>query len=225
MQRMSNEAITVLVVEDDQFTRTTLCAALRHHGLTVAGEAKNARDGLELAKHASPDAALLDLDLGGGPSGIDLAHALRQLDPRIGIVILTTYEDPRMAGHSLATLPANTKYLLKRALSDSAALPRALTEAVDAAKGPVSTAIAPPQAPRITAGLTPTQLEVMRLVAEGYSNGGIAEKRTVTEGAVEKMVHRIGKHLGVDAESQSNQRVLIAREYLRLTGAPVRRDG
>lgn len=225
MQRMSNEAITVLVVEDDQFTRTTLCAALRHHGLTVAGEAKNARDGLELARHASPDVALLDLDLGGGPSGIDLAHALRQVHPRIGIVILTTYEDPRMAGHSLATLPTNTKYLLKRDLSDSAALPRALTEAVHAATGQVSSAIVPPLQPRTTAGLTETQLEVMRLVAEGYSNGGIAEQRTVTEGAVEKMIHRIGRQLGVDAESQSNQRVLIAREYLRLTGAPVRRDG
>ena len=225
MQRMSSEAITVLVVEDDQFTRTTLCAALRHHGLTVAGEAKNARDGLELAKHASPDAALLDLDLGGGPSGIDLAHALRQLHPRIGIVILTTYEDPRMAGHSLATLPVNTKYLLKRDLSDSAALPRALTEAVHAATGQLSSAIVPPLQPRTTAGLTETQLEVMRLVAEGYSNGGIAKQRTVTEGAVEKMIHRIGRQLGVDAESQSNQRVLIAREYLRLTGAPVRRDG
>ena len=222
---MSNEAITVLVVEDDQFTRTTLCAALRHHGLTVAGEAKNARDGLELARHASPDVALLDLDLGGGPSGIDLAHALRQVHPRIGIVILTTYEDPRMAGHSLATLPTNTKYLLKRDLSDSAALPRALTEAVHAATGQVSSAIVPPLQPRTTAGLTETQLEVMRLVAEGYSNGGIAEQRTVTEGAVEKMIHRIGRQLGVDAESQSNQRVLIAREYLRLTGAPVRRDG
>ena len=222
---MSSEAITVLVVEDDQFTRTTLCAALRHHGLTVAGEAKNARDGLELAKHASPDAALLDLDLGGGPSGIDLAHAVRQLHPRIGIVILTTYEDPRMAGHSLAALPVNTKYLLKRDMSDSAALPRALTEAVHAATGQLSSAIVPPLQPRTTAGLTETQLEVMRLVAEGYSNGGIAEQRTVTEGAVEKMIHRIGRQLGVDAESQSNQRVLIAREYLRLTGAPVRRDG
>ena len=225
MHRMSNEAITVLVVEDDQFTRTTLCAALRHHGLTVAGEAKNARGGLEFAKHANPDAALLDLDLGGGPSGIDLAHALRKLHPQIGIVILTTYEDPRMAGHSLATLPANTKYLLKRDLSDSAALPLALSEAVEAATGQVLSAIVPPLPPRTTAGLTATQLEVMRLVAEGYSNGGIAEQRTVTEGAVEKMIHRIGRHLGVDSESQSNQRVLIAREYLRLTGAPVRRNG
>jgi len=222
---VSHDAITVLVVEDDQFTRTTLCAALRHHGLTVAGEAENARDGLEFAKHAIPDAALLDLDLGGGPSGIDLAHALRQLDPKIGIVILTTYEDPRMAGHSLATLPDNTKYLLKRDLSDSAALPRALAEAVEASKGQVRAVITPPRPPRATASLTETQLEVMRLVAEGYSNGGIAEKRTVTEGAVEKMIHRIGRQLAIDTETQSNQRVLIAREYLRLTGAPVRRDG
>lgn len=214
--------IRVLVVEDDAFTRTTLCAALRFHDVRVLGEAASAREGLALAAGGELDAVLLDLDLGGGPSGIDLARSLRARQPQLGIVILTTYEDPRLAGNSLATLPEDVIYLVKRELADSTALPRALRRAIRAASDSGRRVALPTRAPAATAELTDAQIEVMRLVAEGYSNAGIAARRTVTEGAVEKLINRTARQLGIESSSEQNLRVQMTRAYLQLTGAAVR---
>jgi DNA-binding NarL/FixJ family response regulator len=221
---MAPPQIRVLVVEDDSFTRTTVCATLRYHGVLVVGEAANAREGLQLAATSEVDAVLLDLDLGGGPNGIDLASALRKAQPTLGIVILTTYEDPRLAGNSLATLPADVSYLVKRDLSDSMALPRAVRAAIKEAQSGARPARRAPRQSVATSELTDAQLEVMRLVAEGLSNVGIAEQRSVTEGAVEKLINRTARQLGIESTSTQNLRVQIARSYLQLTGTTVR-DG
>lgn len=217
---MPLSTINVLVVEDDAFTRTTLCDALRYHGAHVAGEAATASEAIAIAQTTEFDVALLDLDLGGGPGGIDVAQALRRQRPATGIVILTTYEDPRLARKSAATLPDDIIYIVKRELSDSATLPNALESAIGiAASG---------RAPQARSGhgpapmLTETQIEVMRLVAEGHSNARIAQLRFVTEGAVEKQIHRTARLLGIEADLDQNVRVQLARAYFRVTGATVR---
>jgi DNA-binding NarL/FixJ family response regulator len=66
--------------------------------------------------------------------------------------------------------------------------------------------------------LTDSQVETMRLVAEGLSNAEIAERRCVTVGAVEVAVSRIARALGIQHDRAHNQRVMITREYYRLTG-------
>jgi DNA-binding NarL/FixJ family response regulator len=212
----------VLVVEDDTFTRTTVCDALRFHGVTIVGDAGSAADAMAIAATEDLDVALLDLDLGGGPSGIDLARALRREHPGIGIVILTTYEDPRLVRKSFDTLPDDVIYLVKRELSDSNALPQALQAARDRVGTVSPVAARTIGAVGTTAGLTEVQIEVMRLVAEGHSNGAIARERVVTEGAIEKLVHRTARQLGITSTSDQNLRVQITRAYLNLTGAPVR---
>ena len=75
----------VLVVEDDNFTRSTLVAAIRTQGIEVVGSASNARDALAIQARYAPDIAMLDFDLGPGPTGIDVAHALRSRQPNLGI--------------------------------------------------------------------------------------------------------------------------------------------
>jgi DNA-binding NarL/FixJ family response regulator len=86
--------IKILVVEDDTFTRTTLCNALRLHRLTVVGEAPSAAIAMGMVNKLLPNVVLIDLDLGKGPSGIDLAHAIRSVKPNIGIVFLTSFVCP-----------------------------------------------------------------------------------------------------------------------------------
>ena len=216
--------LRVLVVEDDAFTRSTVCDALRFHGVTIVGDAGTASDAMAVAAAEPLDVALLDLDLGGGPNGIDLARALRREHPHLGIVILTTYEDPRLVRKSFNTLPDDVIYLVKRELGDSEALPEALLAA-----GERVGTILPGTAQRSgavgsAAGLTEVQIEVMRLVAEGYSNVAIARERVVTEGAIEKLVHRTARQLGIASTTDQNLRVQITRAYLNLTGAPVRSE-
>jgi DNA-binding NarL/FixJ family response regulator len=76
-----------------------------------------------------------------------------------------------------------------------------------------------PEALAIEANLTDTQVETMRLVAQGLSNAEIARQRVVTEGAVEVSLRRIARNLGYSNDSTQNIRALIVRAYFEMAGA------
>jgi len=63
--------------------------------------------------------------------------------------------------------------------------------------------------------LTPREREVLNLMAEGLSNGGIAERLVVSQGAVEKHISNVFMKLGLDPEDGSHRRVLAVLTYLR----------
>ena len=85
-----------MVVEDDDFTRSTVVSALQIQGVDVVCETGSVGPAMKLADGLKPDAVILDLDLGAGPTGMDLAIGLRRRYPKLGIVLLTTFEDPRL---------------------------------------------------------------------------------------------------------------------------------
>jgi len=87
---------SVLVVEDDSFVRATVATALRFHEFDVVASVGNALEAMEEFRQHLPDVALLDLDLGQGPTGADLAVGMRRIQPEVGIVFLTSFEDPRL---------------------------------------------------------------------------------------------------------------------------------
>lgn len=211
----------VLVVEDNAFTRTTLSGALRDAGVDVVGETGLAAEAIRLVRSLTPAAVLLDLDLGDGPNGADVAVELRLLVPTIGIVILTSYEDPRLTGRNLEHLPTNIVYLVKGNLDDARTLSDALHEAISlAAPGaPAGSRSAVPAATGDMARLTDTQIEVVRLVAEGLSNAEISRQRYISETSVERIIMRAARELDIPTESSSNRRVLLTRAYLRMSGA------
>jgi two-component system invasion response regulator UvrY len=200
----------VLVVEDEQFTRTMVNVALQALGFNVVGLCTTAQDALIIVEQRSVDVAILDLDLGPGPSGVDIAHALRKVAPNIGIVLLTTFTDPRLHDPNERPLPQGTRYLVKTQLDDPEVLRSTI---IDAKQNPMKTAantMTPSQ-------LTSLQLEVLRLVAMGYANAEIAREQGVTDKAVERTVQRICDALQLSA-LPGNRRVLLARAYTELTG-------
>jgi DNA-binding NarL/FixJ family response regulator len=207
----------VLIVEDDSFTRVTLGVTVRALGCDVIGEVDSVTQALRIARDKQPSVAVLDLDLGAGPTGIDLARALRRSLPDIGIVMLSTYEEPRLIGPGQPDLPVGTIYLVKRSLADPHVLGWALRQSTDRETW------ASPSAPdRRTAALTALsdqQIEIMRLVAAGLSNAEIGRRRCMTEAAVGKAVARLIRQLDLRASQDQNQRVLIAQRYFELTGA------
>jgi DNA-binding NarL/FixJ family response regulator len=210
----------ILVVEDNAFTRTTVCGALRDAGVNVVAETGSASEALDLAARFAPHGAVLDLDLGAGPTGADVAEALREALPQIGIVILTSYGDPRLTGRNVDHLPGGTVYLVKSDLSDASTLARAVSTSMRMAADP--TMVKRPVLPRprgTTAALTDTQVEVARMVADGLSNAEIAARRGVSATTVERLIMRIARELGIETTSSTNRRVLIAREYLRQSGS------
>lgn len=207
----------LLIVEDNGFTRMTLSGALVNAGLDVVGETGSAAEALRIARRRAPHAAVLDLDLGAGPSGIDLAVELRSFLPAVGIVMLSSYEDPRLTGRNVSHMPPGTRYAVKGQVGDAATLSDLIRSAIaDAASTGDSAGRA--DAPPRTTALTDAQVEVMRLVAEGLSNAQIAVARRVSESSVERMVGRIAAELGLVDTDGANRRVLIAREYMRMSG-------
>lgn len=209
-------AVRAIVVEDDPFARATVAASLRLHGVDVVAECGNAGDAVRAAETHAPDVAVTDLDLGGGPNGMVVAHALRRALPSIGVVMLTSYSDPRMLGATLAQVPEGTEYVVKQSVTDTAMLGLAIDRAILAAPG--ATRPRPVTAAPTQADLTDVQLETLRLVAEGLTTTEIARRRGVSAGSVERTIARVGRILGVEAGEGENQRVLLTRAFLRLTG-------
>jgi DNA-binding NarL/FixJ family response regulator len=102
---------SVLLVDDDMFTRTTLSAALSARGINVVASTDSAAGALENLISLNPDVAIVDLDLGPGPSGIDICHALRSQKPNLGLILLTSYTDPRIHDPSNSQLPKGCRFI------------------------------------------------------------------------------------------------------------------
>lgn len=207
---MSNHR--VLLVDDDDFTRMTLRAVLASLDYDVIGDAANVVSAMDLARAERPDLAVIDLDLGEGPTGIDLAHGLRTLVPSIGLVVLSSYADPRLIGRRTRPLPDGTQYLSKQSVGDARVLDEALRKSLDRdGTG----------APAEGTALTDAQIEMMRLIAAGYSNAEIAKRMWITEDGVNRAVTRLVKQLGLQVSKEHNTRVLISRAYADLAGRAV----
>ena len=205
------QPLTVLLVEDNDFTRSTVATALSAEGCEVTAVG-TAQEALEVATSDLIDCAVIDLHLGNGPSGIDVAHALRKEDPDLGIVILTAFEDPRLLGGKQRALPDHAVYVVKNNIRSTAELRAQVDQACDLGE----------QAERNTPGrvpLTDRQVQVLRMVAEGLTNAEIARRRVVTERSVETALSRIARRLELQPGPGENVRVLLTQAYFSMIGA------
>lgn len=210
--------LRVAVVEDESFTRSLVVNALQSQGLDVVLETGSATYGLKTATMMKVDAAVLDLDLGPGPSGLDLALGLRRNLPRIGIVFLTSYKDPRLVGSKANLAPFGVEYLEKHKFRDINTLRESIERSIH--RITAKPAGANQLLSDVSDGniLTGVQIEITRLVAQGKSNLEIAEIRGVTEKSVEQALSRILKKVKIDMNVRTNRRVELALYFLRQTG-------
>ena len=211
------DRLRVMLVDDDPFTRMTLVTTLHSMEFMVVGDVATAKEALLIAAETRPDVAIVDLDLGEGPTGLDVAHRLREMFPKIGLVVLSTYEEPRLMGFNQHPLPDDALYLVKRTVVDPEILGKAIRMSVDHDFRQGILRVVPKDALGVT--LSDPQIDIMRLVAAGHSNAEIARRRSLTVPAVEKAIARLIKQLDLQASPDTNQRVAIAQAYFRLTGA------
>ena len=203
---------SVLLVDDDLFTRTTLSAALSARGINVLASTDSAAGALENLLSLDPDVAIVDLDLGPGPSGIDICHALRSQKPNLGLILLTSYTDPRIHDPSNSQLPKGCRFVSKSELSDFKFL---IEEIIIARNKP----FAPAKLRKVNDHkLTDVQLEVLIGVAQGLSSAEIATNRGVSVKAIEGIIAKTHVALGINKSKSINLRVQLVRAYFELTG-------
>ncbi len=207
---------TIVVVENESLLRDLIARSLEVAGFDVS-TAANAADAKRAVKATDPDVCVVDIELGPGPNGFDLADYLAREAPDVGVVFLTNLPDPRFANRDSKSITQNQAYLRKSQLVDS----KELIEAVNAVlkEQDVDKYRHDQDQTRPLAELSKRQISVLKLVAEGQSNSQIAEERGTTVRAVEGMVSRIFIALGVDAQGVGNARVEATRMYLSATGA------
>jgi DNA-binding NarL/FixJ family response regulator len=210
----------VLLVEDEDFIAALLIEVLGRAGFEVR-RAPDVLSARRLVNTFDPDVALLDISLGPGPNGIDLAHYLDRVHPDIAIVFLTRHPDHRSAGFDVADVPPRAGFLRKDMLGDL----DVLMAAIDAVlRDRPQEFRQDQQEDRPLRGLTSRQLEALRLAALGLSNAAIARERGISERAAEKLLQSALQSLEVPDDPDMNRRVEGVRRYVAAVGLPHREN-
>lgn len=202
----------VLIVDDDKFVRTSLESALSNSGFEISGSVSSAKEALTVNSANQVDVALLDLDLGIGPTGFDLAQALRKASPQMGIVFLTSYQDPRFASISGVSAPRGSRYLVKSEIEN---ITQVISTILQTKHRPFNENV---NHINKFEKLTDLQIEVWREVSEGLSSSEIAARRNISEKAVEAILARIYTFLGIKKEKSNNPRILLANSFKKFSG-------
>ncbi len=199
----------VLIVEDDAFIRALLGELLAGAGMIVK-TAHTVDAALTILNNFEPHVVVSDLDLGKGPSGVDLLNRVHAERPWVGLVVLTSHAAPTLAVGSFAEVPESVVYLVKNRLSSIADVRQAIEVAISHAdSGPIGKAAN--GEPEIV--LSQAQAEILHLMAEGYSNAGIAEARGTSVRAAESLVQRTLAAMDIESDSQFNSRVRAVRMW------------
>jgi two-component system, NarL family, response regulator DevR len=201
--------IRVMIIDDHEIVREGLKAILGNEpDLEVVAESATADDVGELVGKANPNVILLDARL-PGVSGAEACRQLATTYPDIAVLIVSTYSDNDLiqdcikAGARGYVVKDIERFSLKESI-----------RAVHGGGGAVSPAIAAKVLDRLRTGdhLTPpvppsplsgTQMEILRLIAAGFSNREIAVRVYLSENTVKSHVQEIFRKLGVDNRVQA----------------------
>jgi DNA-binding NarL/FixJ family response regulator len=211
----------VLIAEDDTLLREGLLLLLSQEGIDVVGAFDNADDLLAQLEPTQPDIVILDVRL--PPTftneGLRAAVEARRRMPTQPILVLSAYVDDSYASDLLADGAGGIGYLLKERVGKVGKFLDALTQVASGGTVMDADVISQLMVRRHSEDpinkLTPREREVLALMAEGHSNGTIAQQLFVSETAVSKHVRNIFAKLGLAPEDAGHRRVLAVLAHLR----------
>lgn len=225
--------VRVVLVEDHDLTRMALRTALQQHGMEFLGEASNGQRGVELIEQTQPDVAIVDVGL-PDIDGVEVTRRIRELqaetDKKTRILILTMHDSEEIVlaafgagANSYCTKEIDTSdliYAVEETAADHSWIDPTIAnivlhqvrDAVDkesevemvkirAADDDYKTLLD-------TYPLTDRELEVLELIASGFSNADISEKLYITVGTVKTHVRSILNKLCVNDRTQAAVRAL-----------------
>jgi len=192
-------AIRILIAEDHTVVRDGLVAIIKQEqDLEVVAETGNGQHAVELWKKHRPDITLVDLNM-PGLGGVNIVTAIRAIDPRARIVILTTFDGEEDIYRGMRA--GAKSYLIKDVKREQ--LFRCIRE-VNAGRGYLPPDVAAKLAERMPAEeLTARELEVLRLLAIGKPNKIIGVDLTITEVTVKTHVQSVFRKLNVLSRTEA----------------------
>ena len=168
----------VIVVEDQPLYRDLLVSSLKDcPSITVVGAFGASADVFESLKTLKPSVALLDIDLGPGPNGVQTGLEIRKIYPHMGIVLLSNYDEPGILGLIPRLEVSGWCYLLKSSVSTIHVIERTIEAAANGLMvlDPALVHAYQSAPPKSWQELTPRQQDILALIAQGYSNLAISE--------------------------------------------------
>ncbi len=212
-------SLRVAIADDSLLLRSGIETVLLAHGLNIVASLDSAAGLSELVENEHLDAVVLDIRMPPTHTdeGLVALEQLRAAGASVGVLMLSMYSTPSYAIRAMS-VGGGTGYLLKDRIAD----PESFVHAVETVAGGgsvvdpavVAHLVGTPSSTALSA-LTPREREVLTLMAQGKSNGGIAGALFLSLKTVETHIGSIMAKLGIDDSPGEHRRVLAV---LRLLG-------
>ena len=211
----------VVIADDEALLREGLARLLDDAGFEVAGRCGDAEAVLRMVQARKPDVAIVDIRMppNHGDDGLLAAQEIRRRHPDVGVLVLSHHLDSRYAARLLEEVPERAGYLLKERVSEVAVVSDALRRIHEG-----ECVIDPTIVSRLVARkrkrgpideLTEREREVLGLIAEGRSNGAIAEQLFLSKKTIDAHISQIFMKLNLRESPEDHRRVLAVLTYLR----------
>ena len=217
MNEQISEQITVLIVDDHDVVRKGVQGYLEAQpDIAIAGEAASGEEALRMAADHTPDVILMDLVM-PGMDGVEATRLVREISPDSQVIVLTSYHEDE---HIFPAIEAGAlSYLLKNVKPEELAdAVRAAAQVKAVLHSPVTNRVlqelrdnlstqesaTPKQAAQpLAEPLSGRELEVLDLIAQGFTNREIADRLYITVGTVKRHINNIYGKLQVHHRTEA----------------------
>ncbi|GAA1665386.1 response regulator transcription factor [Kribbella yunnanensis] len=213
-------SLRVVIAEDSVLLREGIVRLLEEQECTVVAAVGDGDELLKAVAEHRPDVCVVDVRMPPTftDEGLRAALVLREQYPDTGVLVLSQYVEERYASELIGSNPGGVGYLLKDRVADVDQFLDGLRRVAGggAALDPevISQLLVRSSKADPLAALSPREQEVLRAMAEGKSNTGIAQALVVGEGAVEKHISSIFQKLRLSSTEGEHRRVLAVLRFL-----------
>lgn len=214
------------VIADDLLIHSAgITELLKRMGHEVVGTAVRAEQVLPLVARTLPDLVVMDIRMPptGTDEGIRLTATIRERHPRVAVLVLSEHVEPSYAATLLARGVQRIGYLKKENVSRPAVLQEAMTliaEGGTAIEEELIAELLRRPGDAAIASLTQRETDVLKLMAQGLSDQGVADRLGVSKATVRTHAQKVFDNLGLPQTAHDNRRVQAVIAYLRRTPQP-----
>lgn len=207
--------IRLLVVENGDFAATFIDSNSDNSTFSSITSVDSGPSAMKIFRQLRPNVCLIEIELIPGPSGIDVARAMRRVNSKVGIVFLVSVQDSSTTISGALPLPHGSIILIKENIISLQEISVAIQLSISKAASDEQSDLSILQK---NLNLSSGQFELLRMISDGLSNREIANQRVTTIKSTENAISRLAKKLEIKDTGANSQRVLLAKRYFELAG-------